>query len=332
MTVTEQSTPTITDPPRTHRTQARRRTRRWLVAAAAAAAVATGALVAPSLPLGGRAPIDSAAAAVLTAAAAKTGTGDPAIQPGQYRYIATHGWSGRGTAGPDGKHIEYLSEGLQELWVPTVWSQQWMKRTSTTGNRTWIAGTEQDAKAVGLPLEGPQQGPAEVAPCGDFNAKDDGREPCVGMPAGWQMPTEEWMAGLPRDPHKLLERLRADAPGADEGNDRGDVELLVYAADALRTGLLPADLRAALYRALALVPSLKVVEHSVNLDGRTGTALGMDTDGERHDILIDPATGEFIGERQVITRTAGAIKPGTTIAYTAVSTSTVNKIGTTPHN
>ncbi|GAB1692567.1 CU044_5270 family protein [Krasilnikovia sp. M28-CT-15] len=330
MTVIEPSTPTITDSPRmqTHRP---RRTRRWVMWTAAAAAVAAGALVAPSLPLGGRAPIDSAAAAVLTTAAAKIDTSDRPIQPGQYRYLASHRWNTTFLTSPNGKNLAYISEKLDEVWVPSVWSQQWMTRSTTTGKYKWIVGTEQEAKAAGVQPERAEQGPAQVAPCGDFNAKDDGRRPCVGLPAGgWQTPTEEWMAALPRDPHKLLERLRADAPGAEEGNDRGDVELLVYAADALRTGLLPADLRAALYRALALVPALKVVESSANLDGRIGTALGMDTDGERHDILIDPATGEFIGERQTNTRAADGVKADTTTSYTAVSTSTVHKIGATP--
>lgn len=86
--------------------------------------------------------------------------------------------------------------------------------------------------------------------------------------------------------------LERDAPD----NDRGDAELLVYAADALRTGRVPADVRAAIYRAFAKIPSLQITEREANLDGAIGTAFAVDDGNVREEIIIDATTGEFIGE------------------------------------
>jgi hypothetical protein len=76
----------------------------------------------------------------------------------------------------------------------------------------------------------------------------------------------------------MLDRLRADAPR----NGRGDAELVVYVADARRSGLVPAPVRAVLCQALALLPHLTITQRVANLAGRTGVA-----------------TGEYIGERTV---------------------------------
>ncbi len=66
----------------------------------------------------------------------------------------------------------------------------------------------------------------------------------------WQVPTADFLAALPRDARQLYDRLRADSP-ADRHRYTG---VLTYAIDALQTGLVPADLRAAVYRALLLRP------------------------------------------------------------------------------
>ena len=84
-------------------------------------------------------------------------------------------------------------------------------------------------------------------------------------------------------------------------------------ADLLRSGLVPADLRAALYRVLGKVPGLEITEQVANLDGKKGTAYGISDDGTRHDVIIDPATGQFIGERQITDEGFEGIPAGTVI-------------------
>jgi hypothetical protein len=71
---------------------------------------------------------------------------------------------------------------------------------------------------------------------------------------------------------------------------------------ALRTGVIPADLRAAFYRAAVLIPGVTVVDRQATVDGRTGIAMGTPSPdgGSRQETIIDPATGLMIGERDVL--------------------------------
>src|SRR5262249_13579561 len=154
-----------------------------------------------------------------------------------------------------------------ETWVPANEKDVWLWRRDVTGARKWISGTEAQAKADGIDIDQPGWPEGEWrARCGDWFAADEGRAPCT-EPASWGLPDAEFMAALPRDPDKLYDRMREDPAG--KGQDK-DLEMLVNAADILRTGLVPADLRAAIYRALAKVPAMQITERVANLDGQKG--------------------------------------------------------------
>ena len=92
-------------------------------------------------------------------------------------------------------------------------------------------------------------------------------------------------------------------------------------ADLPRTPeqLLAGDLRAALYRTLALLPGITVTERTATLDGRTGTAFGITAAGTTQDIVIAPATGDFIGERTRTVEKMDGMPAGTVIDSTSVS-------------
>ncbi|CCH33780.1 CU044_5270 family protein [Actinosynnema sp. NPDC047251] len=299
--------------------------RRWLAGAAAVAVLVAAGLVAQTVSFGrDRAPASAEAVSALDRAAALTiGAADPAVGPGQYRYVATHAWWMASTAGTD-KQFARLAENVLETWAPTDPRDEWLLRRDVTGNQQWVLGTEQEAKAAGVSAEGGWPEGEWRAPCGDFFAQDPAKR--CAEPGNWQNPTAQWQAGLPTDPDALFERLSADAPD----NDLGDAELLVYAADALRSGLVGKDLRAALYQALAKLPGLEVTEKQANLAGRVGTALGIDDGTTRHEIIIDPATGQFIGERQVASRDGDSFKAGTVLSFTSVDTGVVDTIGVKP--
>ena len=153
-----------------------------------------------------------------------------------------------------------------------------------TGHRVWIEGTEEQAREDGTSTD-----PADIgvslqatAPCGNFY----GPGPCprAGL---WQDPTPSFLAALPRDPAQLYERLQADAPDNGQGQRRAPG----VRRGRLRTGLVPADLRAALYQTLTRLDGVDLVDQAVNLDGRVGTAIGIDDGQFRQDIIIDPAPG-----------------------------------------
>ncbi|MFI9811939.1 CU044_5270 family protein [Saccharothrix variisporea] len=298
--------------------------RRWVFGAAAVAVLVAAGLVVQTVSFGrGPAPATAEAAATLDRAAAQAiGAADEPVGPGQYRYVATHAWWMASSAG-DGRDFARLAENLLETWAPADEQGEWLLRRDVTGNQQWVVGTEQEAKAAGVETEGGWPEGEWRAKCGGFFA-EPGKE-CADE-GSWQHPTAEWQAGLPTDPDALFQRLRKDAPD----NSRGEAELLVYAADALRSGLIRSDVRANIYKALAKVPGLQVTEKQANLGGRLGTALGIDDGDTRQDIIIDPETGQFIGERQVTTSDVDRFKAGTVLEFTAVETGVVDRIGVKP--
>lgn len=296
--------------------RSRRRWGRWAAAVGTVAAVAATLLVVQfvrddALP-------NAAAAARLNAAADNINSVDPRLSQGQYRYIATHAWWMTSM-----NEYAYLSENLIETWVPVDEKQPWLSRREVTGERKWVIGTEEKARADGMPIDETVPWKDQRAPCGDWSAEDEGRKPCT-QKAGWQMPNSAFLASLPRDPQELYDRLLADV------GDRGEAHIVTYVADVLRSGLVPADLRAALYRALGKVPGLEITEETANLDGQKGTSFGIVEDGQRHDVIIDPATGQFIGERQIAVEGSEYLPNGTLMGYTSVTTAVVDGIGVEP--
>ncbi|HOQ54142.1 MAG TPA: CU044_5270 family protein [Micropruina sp.] len=115
-------------------------------------------------------------------------------------------------------------------------------------------------------------------------------------PAWWSEPSPSWLAALPRDTTALRERLYTDTRG--HGTNPDD-EAFVYVADVLRSGVVPADLRSALYSVLKTIPGTVVVDRQVTLeDGRSGVAIGRnDIFGTHNEFVIAPGTGEVIGDR-----------------------------------
>jgi hypothetical protein len=291
----------------------RRRWAWWTASVATVLTVAASVLLVQTVQTGSTMP--DAAGDQLSEAAAKAGTADEPLAPGQYRYITTHAW----WLSVSGDYA-YLAENLMETWVPADERQDWLWRRDVTGARKWVAGTEAAARADGVLVDEADWPEGEWrAPCGDWYAT----EPCT-TPGSWQTPDAGFLAALPRDTEALYTRLRTDTAG--HGTDP-DLEVVVYVADTLRTGRVPADLRAALYRVLAKVPGLEITEQVANLDGVRGTAYGLSADGTRHDVIVDPRTGEFIGERRITEDGFGTIPAGTVTEYTSVTTSVAPAIG-----
>ena len=296
---------------RTVETGKRRPLRRWLAAAAAVVLLASGGVVAQTMLF---ATATAAAQEALTSAADIAARAeDPVLSAGQYRYVATHAWWMR-TTGSENETFSFLNENLIEVWIPADPSAEWLQRRRETGNRKWVKGTEAQARAAGALIE-EAPWPEQRARGGDFveNAPEHGN---------WQFPKPEFLAGLPTDPEQLYDRLREDSGGGKQA--------LVYAADALRTGLMPAAIRANLLRALTHLPGLDVIDNAADLDGNKGVALGIAEDGERQEIILNPHTGEVIGERKVSDSMFADIPEGTVTDYSSVTTAIVEHIGAEP--
>ncbi len=71
------------------------------------------------------------------------------------------------------------------------------------------------------------------------------------------------------------------------------------------------------------VPGVTITEGQANLNGQTGVAIGhTDNSGfGSKEIIIDPRTGQLIGEREVLSQACQVIPAGTAVAWTAIETS-----------
>ena len=290
---------------------------RLAAAAAIVIVAAVGLVVADTVTIGGATGGASAEAATLLEQAATNSVGatGPTVGPQQFLKITTTAWWSS-TAELDGRSVTWLEEEVIELWVPGDRSREWVQRRSgRTPVHFFNPDDEAAVREAGLETI---TGPPEV-----LRAADGGFYGPVT--ASWQTPTAEFLAGLPRDPEALLDRIYSDSEG--QGNSK-DGEALVFVADVLRAGTVPAYLRASLFRAATYIPGIDVVDQRANLSGRIGVAVGRaEEDGIRQEIVFDPATGQFIGERQVVLRddVIPGIPASSVVGLTAVTAEVVDQ-------
>ncbi|WP_375387588.1 CU044_5270 family protein [uncultured Amnibacterium sp.] len=226
---------------------------------------------------------------------------DPAVGPGQYLEVSTDAvYSATTDEG------SYLATQNGQLYIPADRSDDWVwVRDPATVARTFGPASERAAR------QDAGGGTTEIvrAPEGAF----------YNGP-----PQDDGFDALPRDPTRLLNHIYRVTLGAGVSRDG---EALVFIADALRTGVVPADLRAAMYRAAAMIPGVEITEREANLDGRTGIAIGRtESNGIRQELIIDPQNGRLIGEREVVTRAdvIPGFPAGTPMGFTAVTATVVD--------
>lgn len=338
----------VLDAPRPRRRPGRRAS--VLAAAAVTAVVCAVGVTVVGGGDGGPAPA-SAAERVLTDAAKSASAAGDAVPPGKYRYVGVRAWySSEGDVG-DGTYFAALVEQRNETWVPADDTGVWYFRSTSSGRYRWLAGSESKAEKAGIVP--PERGVSEEkGRCGDYDPPDGEPSSCANVQVGWNRPRAEWIEGLPRDPERLTERLRDDVGSWPDDGSGETADMFSAATSALESGMLPADLRAALYLVLADLPGIRITERVANLDGRTGVAFALPSPGlSRRDVILDPESGEFIGSRSVLTkhRDGGVVKKregsdggpdltksyfdlpnGTVLEKTAVRTGVVDDHGVRP--
>ncbi|WP_394249063.1 CU044_5270 family protein [Arthrobacter pityocampae] len=293
------------------------RFRRGFTLVAAAAVFLTGVLVVSDVVLPDPQPLSAEAAAVLEDAAAATiRTSDPVVLPGQYLKVETDALTGASSVA-DGQQISWQVTTTDELYIPADTNREWI------WNRQAPVPTETAPEAVkeAARLQ-PTVDPATYAaltgvfraPGGAFGKGE--QYTIIGAPL---TDTDD----LPRDPQALLDRIYEHTKGAGKTPDLEAFETIV---ESLRTGIIPADLRAAFYQAAALIPGVEVMDRQATIDGRTGIAIGKATPegGSRQDIIIDPASGLVIGEQIVILQDYPGSPAGVVESWTSVQTTVVD--------
>jgi hypothetical protein len=135
---------------------------------------------------------------------------------------------------------------------------------------------------------------------------------------------QEDLNALPTNAEALLEYFDSQYLG---GSSSRDEDNFVRMTGVLRSGLVPAELRAGFYGALALIPGVTSTADVANLDGVTGVAIGRTEPlrlGLRQEIIIDPSTGLVIGERQVATVAVLGFGVNSIYSQTAIETTVVS--------
>ncbi len=226
---------------------------------------------------------------------------DAPIPPGQYRQITVN--TGRLVPLGDNPGLRATEHGRYDTWFPADLTPPYV----TTRDRLYkVDFATPEAREIArkkapylfyLTKPSTSVNPCKTAaPAGAMIAyKDQG--PCD---PNWWSPTVEFLAAQPRDPDALLAALRKDTGRLDP-----NAEAFRRIAQVLITGIVPADLRAALYQAARKIPGIQLLDDVVTIDGRRGRAIALANGETRHDLLIDPATGQYLGSRSVVITATG---------------------------
>ncbi|MGB3374398.1 MAG: hypothetical protein WBA87_04595 [Microbacterium sp.] len=245
-----------------------------LVAGAAVTAIVVGSVLAPTAP-------DAAAADVLELAADVTITAvDTGLAPGQYLRIQEQGehlqfwrsaWSDDHdeatvpfNVGRDGADAAVLVRGTHELFIPADRSGDWFYRGGSAevvksfGDR----GVDAARDWASYDAEGTRGNDVfERLPAGEFLAEGADTPPMPYLADNYR----PYYAEMPREPAALLDWLLARSGMSGPEADRW---LVASLSDPSAINLMPADLRATFFRAIALLPGFEV-------DSRDGDLVGL---------------------------------------------------------
>ncbi|GAA2560870.1 MULTISPECIES: CU044_5270 family protein [Streptomyces] len=164
-------------------------------------------------------------------------------------------------------------------------------------------------------VDGTREGLLREAGRGEWTRDPDARP---GEP-GYEVTTNyRHLSTLPTDPDEMYEWLRETAP--EYSGQETDQAMFVLVGDLIRDAVVPPEQGAALYRAVARIPGVTIVEDVVDAAGREGVAITReDPDNPtRDEWIFDEETFEFLGERSVATEDHADVERGTVTGNTAV--------------
>jgi hypothetical protein len=260
------------------------------------AVIASGVAVAAGLataPWWGGAPaIDAQAAQILDKAAVAARRQTPlAVRPSQFVFISEL-MMYAGINDHNGKPVARFYQGQLESWY------------SASGARKGLTRWQPRS----APLPGHPTGRWYTTPGGAPNA-----------PA--------YLPGLPTTADAMLVYLYQHSTGSNPP----DQQAFITAGDLIRDNYLRPAALAAVFLAVARIPGVSVVHGAVDADGRRGVAVQRTFGGDSQQLIFDPATHAFIGEREVTTRPFAQLKAGAVLDSTAIlRIAIVNEAGQQP--
>jgi hypothetical protein len=252
------------------------RTRRRLViggvaTAGLAAGLAAALVVAPTAKVGHHPPVTVAGAAAIFTHAADAAATRPDLRPRPDQFV----------------YVESESRPAAEPG-------------STVRRRAWLSA---DGRHAGLMHN---QGQKPMWLCDHDEQKppkggDGGlkRIPPVDLanpPTGCTPVPPAYDPSLPTAPGAALTWLYRHS----HGGNPPDVQAFRTVGDTIRESYVSPAAMAAIFKAAARIPGVKVIGTVVDLAGRKGIAVGQTFDGIRDELLFDPTTYRPLGERTIV--------------------------------
>lgn len=243
---------------------------------------------------------------------------DPPVEPGQYRRVETTSHGMATATVESGTYTVFREATTDVMYIPAdpgdasdlwYWDQ---RREGQEGQVLNADDLPADVVQAFDPVGHGDAGTVLEAPQGRW----------YGSPAQF---TAEDLDALPRDPQALMEHIHRVKAGQSASEDE---QVFTFITDAMRTGLVDAELRAVFYKTLLLVPGVDVTASSVTVDGHSGVAIGRweSVRSERQEVIIDPTTGAWIGERTVATQDMDGITAGTVLQSATCTTVVVDQV------
>jgi hypothetical protein len=86
--------------------------------------------------------------------------------------------------------------------------------------------------------------------------------------------------------------------------------------------------RAALFRAIARIPGVRLKADSVDAAGRHGVAVTRTKDGVREELIFDAATHRYLGDRDVVTRSSEQLGAAGSVLFSSavIATEIVDRV------
>ncbi|MEV8633199.1 CU044_5270 family protein [Streptosporangium sp. NPDC051023] len=186
----------------------------------------------------------------------------------------------------------------------------------------WQSADGQRAGALKVDYLKPQAYPGWPIPKEAYQQPDNGwnRLPVCERPPAYLRYDYASLKKLPTD----VDGMRAFLYTGERGGDSKDAAAWTAASDMLQENYMPAAQRAALFKAIGTIPGVDAVENAEDAAGRRGIGVGRISWGVREDLIFDPRTYEFLGERGVVVDEKEAQAPvGSLVASSAQFSVTV---------
>jgi RNA polymerase sigma-70 factor (ECF subfamily) len=206
-----------------------------------------------------------------TVAANQNWSGIPG--PGQYLYTESQGLTESDTMG-NNQECAVSQVDHRQIWIATDGSGA----LSDTRNQSKFTSAADQATCASMNISSPAS----------QDSASNNRFPTGGL----SFPTNDWKS-FSTDPATLLTQVHARDGGP---NDPG--ELFTNVADYMRESDVPPAIRAALYRAAALIPGVKLLGSQTDPTGQVGLGVGYPyAGGQIHaELIFDQQTGRLLAE------------------------------------